>query len=172
MVQTLLIDRSDIANYKQISKTTFDDVLNQHIKEAQFEDLRPLLGDKLYNDIIANTSSYDDLLNGGVYTDSQNITRTNQGVKAVLVYYTDARYKMFGSIIDTPFSLVEKLNGSESKPVDYQVKKSLYTMNRQMAYNLWLTVDTYLRSINNALYIGNCGVLNNKNRSFKIRKIQ
>jgi len=171
MTTTLLITREDIANYKQISKSTFDDVLNQHIKEAQFEDLRPLLGDRLYNDIIENTSNYDDLLNGGVYTDDNNITRTNQGLKAVLVYYTDARYKMFGSITDTPFSLVEKLNGNESKPVDYNVKKSLYTMNRQMAYNLWLTVDTYLRATKNALYIGYCSN-SNQRKSFKIRKIQ
>ena len=171
MTPTLLINRDDIANYKQISKTTFDDVLNQHIKEAQFEDIRPLLGDRLYNDIIENTEDYEDLLDGGVYTDNQGITRTNQGLKAVLVYYTDARYKMFGSVIDTPFSLVEKLNGNESKPVDYNIKKSLYTMNRQMAYNLWLTVDAYLRNTNNTLYIGNCSNINQK-RNFKIRKIQ
>lgn len=168
MQTVLLINRAKISQYKQISKSTFDEVLNQHISEAQRHDLKPLLGERLYNDLITNPSAYTDLLEGGTYV-YNGITYINEGVEMLLSYYVYSRYAMFGSVTDTPFSMVEKLNGGESKPVDSTFKKSLYQMNRDMAYNIWLTVESYLRRTENPLFIGNCII---KKTNFKFSKIR
>ena len=168
-MEILLINRAKIAQYKQIAKSVYDDVLNQNILEAQFQDLRHLLGERLYYDLLANatSSTYTDLLNGGVYT-INGIARTNEGLKKCLVYYAFARYSMFGGVTDTPFNMVEKLNGQESRPVSTEFKKTIYQNNRDIAYNVWLSVEIYLRLTNNQLFTNNC---NQKRQSFKISKI-
>lgn len=167
MLQTKLVNRETIALFKQIAKTVADDKLNDVIIQTQIDDIRPLLGDKLFNDLMNNTEDYDALMDGGVYTYS-GVTYQNYGLKAVISYYVYARYMMFGAVTDTPFGLVEKLNGQNSQPVDYSIKKSLYQTNRQTAFNVWLTVHDYLIRTNNSLYGTNC---HTKKNNFKISKI-
>jgi hypothetical protein len=148
------IDRVEIANYKQIAKTGFDDKINDLIIEAQWMDLRPLLGEALFNDINTNIATYTDLMDGGAY-DYKGVTYINQGLKAVAVYYFYARYAYFGSVTDTPFSLVEKLN-DKSKPVELSFKKSMYKNNQEMAFNIWRTVESYLIRTENEFFGNNC----------------
>ena len=167
MLQTKLVNRADIALFKQISKTVADAKLEDIIIQTQIDDIRPLLGDKLFNDLMNNTDDYDTLMDGGVYT-YNGITYQNYGLKAVIAYYVYARYMMFGSVTDTPFGLVEKLNAQDSKLVDYPIKKSLYTSNRQSAFNIWLTVHDYLIRTNNVLYANVCITKRNK---FNINRI-
>lgn len=155
---TLLINRAEIAKFKQISKTANNDVLNMHIREAQENDLKPLMGERLYLTVLTNLTdpNYLLLLNGGTYSHN-GIDYHVEGIRKVLVYYSFARYVMFGDAIDTPFSMVQKLNGNESKPVDASFKKSNWQINKDMAYNSWLSVDAYLRRTNNTLYLSHCG---------------
>lgn len=167
MISQVLITRNEIAEYCQISKTVNDDRLNETIRTAQINELRPLLGERLFDDILANTSNYNALLNGGTYT-YNGVTYTNYGLKAVLAHYTYAYYSMFGDVTDTPFGMVNKLAGDVSKPIDYSFKKSMFTVNKDKAFNIWLTVDNFLRRTNNPLYLSGCrGV----NRNFNISKI-
>jgi hypothetical protein len=137
-----LITRSDIARYKQIAKTPHDDKLNEQIIDAQLLDVQPLLGESLFNKIMAAPSAYADILDGGIY-EHDGISYTNYGLKMVLAYFTHARYVMFSSAIDTPFSVVEKLNDN-SRPVDAAAKKTLYTLNREAAQQVWDNVKNYL----------------------------
>jgi hypothetical protein len=155
MLSNKLITRLDISDYKQISQTVYDDVLNAIIIEAQIQDIAPLLGERLFNDLLNNVGNYNDLLNGGTYTYS-NILYTNYGLKAVLSYYTYARYQMFGGVIDTPFSQIEKLEGNESRPTSENTKKALYQMNRDSAFNVWKSVENYLIRTDNILYRNIC----------------
>lgn len=145
---TPLITRADIARYKQISKTPNDDKLNEQILDAQMLDIQPLLGENLYNRIMATPLDYAELLDGGVYT-SNDVSYTNYGLKMVLCYYAYARYIMFGSSIDTPFSVVEKLNDN-SRPVESSAKKTIYILNREAAAQVWQNVNNYLIRTNNA----------------------
>lgn len=142
-----LITRTEIAKYKQISKTPNDDKLNEMILDAQMLDIQPLLGEKLYNKIIATPADYTSLLDGGSY-DYNGTSYTNYGLKMVLSYYTYARYIMFGSAIDTPHSFVEKLDPN-SRPVEFAPKKTIYQLNRDAAYQLWDNVSRYLIRTNN-----------------------
>jgi len=143
----LLITRSDIAKYKQISKTSHDEKLNEQILDAQILDLQPLLGERLYNKIVNAPADYLELLNGGTY-EYDGLSYTNYGLKMVLSYYAYARYIMFGSAIDTPFSIVEKLNDN-SRPVEATQKKSIYILNKESAAQLWDNIKNYLVRTNN-----------------------
>jgi len=142
----LLITRNDIAKYRQLSKTPNNDKLNEMILDAQLLDLQPLIGESLYNKLIAAPEEHEELLNGGVY-EQDGISYTNYGLKMVLAYFTYARYMMFSSVTDTPFSVVEKLN-SDSRPVDASKKKTIYSLNRDAAMQLWENVRNYLLRTN------------------------
>lgn len=137
-----LITRSDIAQYRQLSKTPNNDKLNEMILDAQLLDLGPLLGESLYNKIIVSPIDYEELLTGGIY-EYDGISYTNYGLKMVLAYFAYARYMMFSLVTDTPFSVVEKLN-SDSRPVEASTKKTIYSLNRDAAMQLWENVRNYL----------------------------
>jgi hypothetical protein len=137
-----LITRNDIAKYRQVSKTPNDDKLNEMILDAQILDLQPLLGESLYNKILANPTDHEELLTGGVY-EIDGISYTNYGLKMVLAYFTYARHVMFSSVTDTPYSVVEKL-ADNSRPVEALAKKTIYGLNRDAAFQIWENVKKYL----------------------------
>lgn len=172
LLQVKLVNRIDIANYLQISKSVNEDKLNEIIVKVQISELLPLLGVKLFNYLLLNPTSTENasLLNGGSYTIGSE-TFINYGLKSVLVHYVDAYYKMFGDATDTPFGLVQKLNGSESKPIEQTTKKTLYIENRKVAFNIWLNVQEYLLKTENSLYLQNNNICKNNNTNFKISKI-
>ena len=145
-----LITRSDIARYKQISKTPHDDKLNEQILDAQLLDLQPLIGERLFNKIVASPDNYSNLLDGCIY-EHDGISYTNYGLTMVLTYFAYARYMMFSSVIDTPFSIVEKLN-ENSRPVEALAKKTMYTLNREAAQQVWDNVRNYLIRTKNTDY--------------------
>ena len=146
----LLITRSDIAKYKQISKTPHDDKLNEQIMDAQMLDLQPLLGERLYNSIMAAPADFAEILDGGNYN-YDNVTYTNYGLKMVLVYYAYSRYSMFGTFIDTPTGFREKQNDNSS-PVETSSKKTIYILNREAAAQVWNNVQNYLIRTNQVDY--------------------
>lgn len=137
-----LITRNDIAKYRQVSKTPNDDKLNEMILDAQILDLQPLLGENLYNQILANPADHEELLAGGVY-EVDGIGYTNYGLKMVLAYFAYARHIMFSSVTDTPFSVVEKL-ADNSRPVETSSRKTIYGLNRDAAFQIWKNVKKYL----------------------------
>ena len=147
-----LITRSDIARYKQISKTLHDDKLNEQILDAQLLDIAPLIGESLFNKIVSSPQDHIDLLDGGIY-EHDGISYTNYGLKMVLAYFAYARYIMFSSAIDTPFSVVEKLSDN-SRPVEASAKKTIYTLNRQAAQQVWDNVKNYLIRTRHPDYTG------------------
>lgn len=137
-----LIQRNDIAKYRQLSRTPNNDKLNEMILDAQLLDLQPLLGEKLYNKILSAPEDHEELLTGGIY-EHKGISYTNYGLSMVLSYFAYARYVMFSSVTDTPFSVVEKLN-TDSRPVEASTKKTIYSLNRDAAIQLWENVRNYL----------------------------
>lgn len=150
MVTTELITRTEIQQYKQISDSLDNTKLTQLILEAQEQDLRPLLGESLYTDILINPDDYSDLLNGGSYT-YQETTYINVGLKIVLACYVYARNVLFGDVTDTPFGSVFKEEQSSSR-VDLKMKQTLYDQNREIAFNYFRNVEYYLYRTENALY--------------------
>lgn len=168
MINTPLITRAEIQQYKQLSNSIHNNKLNEMILQAQMVDLFPLLGEQLYYDIINNTDQWTELLDGNIY-EYNGITYTNVGLKAVLAHYTYARYALYGDVIDTAFGLKEKLNNDVSKQVDMSMKKTLYEHNCNYAFNLWLNVENYLMRNNITKYF-KCGVKSD-NKNFRISRI-
>lgn len=108
---TLLINRSDIVPYAQIAiNAREEETLQPHILSAQNIDIRPILGDALWTDLITNSvdAKYQTLLNGGTYTNENGDVITFQGLKASISCYTYARYIMYKNAVDTPFGVVSK----------------------------------------------------------------
>ena len=168
MIQTKLINITDMQLYHDISDTTYTKVLDSMIVAAQLQDVASLLGERLFNDVLTNPASYTELLDGGIYTHN-NIDYTNYGLKSVISHYAYARYLMFGSSKDTPFGFVDKLSGQDSKPTSDKHKKDLYGLNRDSAFKLWISVKNFLVRTKEPLFINACRT--KTNNQFKISKI-
>lgn len=137
-----LITRNDISMYRQIAKSCNDAKLNEIIFDTQILDLQPLIGEKLFTKIIDDPLSYNDLLNGCFYSNKDG-NYNNYGLKMVLAYFAYGRHIMFSGIVDTAYSVVEKLNDN-SRPVDASSKKTVYNLNREAAFQIWENVKNYL----------------------------
>jgi hypothetical protein len=168
MITTPLITRAEIQQYKQLSSSVNTAKLNELILQSQMVDLLPLLGERLYYDLLQNPEDRTALLDGSTY-DYNGITYTNVGLKAVLSHYVYARYSMFGDVIDTAFGLKAKLNTDVSERIDTGMKKTLYEHNCNYAYNLWLNVELFLTRTKEPLYTI-CGS-QQKNKNFKMSRI-
>ena len=140
----LIINRNDIAERRQISKSVTEEKLSEYIYEAQINDLQGLLGPNFYADLLQNldTVANQALLNEGTYTYNGD-TYTNYGLKAVLAEFAFSRYVLTGGQTDTPFSLVEKIDPN-STPVDYAGRKARSKGAQQTALNLWDNVRVFL----------------------------
>jgi hypothetical protein len=147
-----LITRNDIAKYRQISKTSKDDKLNEMILDAQLLDIQPLLGENLFNSILTSPEDFTELLDGGIY-ENDGISYTNYGLKMVICYFAYARYMLFSSAIDTPFSVVQKISSNDSKPAENSVKKTIYSLNREAAFQIWSNVKNYLKRTKNPEFV-------------------
>lgn len=74
------------------------------ILESEFKDVRPLLGTKLYQDLVQNSADaiYQTLLNGGTYN-FNNFDYDNPGLNRVLAEFAFSRIIFIGSETYTPF---------------------------------------------------------------------
>lgn len=111
-----MITLSDIRERLGIAlNTNIERDLNPKILEAQDFDLRPFLGEELYLDLLEDFSNspslvkYADLFNGSTYTYNGR-TYQHDGVKAILVYHSYARYRGSSPIKDTPYGAMMKKN--------------------------------------------------------------
>jgi hypothetical protein len=170
MLQTKLITRSKVQQYKQVSNSVYDDVFDSILIQTQIEDIAPLLGEDLFNDLINNPANYTALLTGGAYT-YNGITYQNYGLEAVIAYYWYARYTMFGNVTDTPFGLMQKISGEGTQEVSQKAKDALYQYNQNSAFTIWKSVENYLIRTNNVLFnsVSLCQIKQKNN--FNISKI-
>lgn len=139
-----LITKIEIAKHREISRGLKDDKINPFIDDAEFQDLRPLLGDKFYSDLVANSgeTNYTNLLEEFEYT-YDDIKYKNPGLKKVLSIYAYSRYILFGSFTDTSFGFIQKSN-QDSTPVGDSQKRNIYTQERNTAFNYWLEVEKFI----------------------------
>jgi hypothetical protein len=163
------VNRQQIAEIVQLSNTLKIDTFNNILLQTQLEDIAPLLGEKLFNDIMKFPENYNEILNGSVY-DYKGITYSNYGLTPVIAYYFDARYKMFGNLIDTPFSNVVKLN-ENSMPISDKMKDAVYQSKRQTAFTIWKSLENFLIRTNNVLFNELC-LYEKKKKYYNFTKIE
>lgn len=140
---TLLIQLSDISAIESISANTdFNKKIRPHIIKAQDLDVRPLLGEQLWLDVLGNIGNYVNLLNEHTYT-YKDKKYQHPGLKAVIVEYTLSRYKPAINIHDTPFGLVEKENPYSTRVSDKTIAREVSRFT-SAAETYWLRVKRYL----------------------------
>ena len=145
-MQVLLINKNDFKEFKQLSRGVDIERIEHYITEAQDMDIRKLICDKFYFDIIKNWQSpaYQKLIHGETYTDEEEIERKYKGLKPVLVYYAYSRYCMRGSVVDTSFGMVQKTS-ENSQPISGSEKRDMRDRSIQTALQYWLDVQKYLK---------------------------
>ena len=163
----LIIDAADLANYKDISLHTPSARINEYIRDAQEQDLRLLLGNSFYFDVLANLNNpvYSDLLNGGDFT-KDSCTWTQQGLKLVLVEFAWGRYTYFGVNNDTPFGNTVKLsdfsNTTESKD-----RRDMWEESKQRANSYFDVIRHYLCDAGFDVWDNGCDCTNVKGRHLR-----
>jgi hypothetical protein len=142
----LLINKNDFKEFKQISKGRDIELIEQYVTEAQDIDIRSLICDKFYFDILKNWQlpAYQKLIHGETYTDEDGVEIEYKGLKPVLVYYAYSRYCMRGSVVDTPFGMVQKTN-ENSQPISGAEKRDMRDTSIHTALRYWLDVKKYLK---------------------------
>jgi hypothetical protein len=138
----LLISKTDIGQYRQISKSVADAKINPFIADAQLLDILPLLNEKFYYAIMASPEDFNDLLNPTTYMYDGH-TIESPGLKIVICHFAYARYVMHGGHTDTAFGVVEK-NYQDGQQVSRIDKKELYKQGQNIAMQYWGQVETYL----------------------------
>ena len=164
----MLVNRTQIATYNQISKSLDENVLNQYIETAEIVMLKPLLGELLYNDLAANKtdSKYVDLLEGTVYT-YEEYNYKHEGLIPVLSHFVYSQYILFSSDVATPFGMVNKTNPN-SQNVDFKHKQTISKAKEQIGYTYFEAVRDFLNR-NKDIYPLWCK--GEKKRKFNFNKI-
>jgi hypothetical protein len=152
---SLLISKQNLVDDKLIPSTADEGKVDLAIKDAQEFDLRPVLGDALYYDLVKNTTSANNqkLLQGEEYVNSAGETILFPGLKASLKYYAMARYIVTLKRHMTSHGIVEKTtpysinSGNKDISLDADSKRSgaaaywedavKYLNTKKANYPLW-----------------------------------
>lgn len=166
----MLIDKAEIYKYRQISKSVRDDKINPHIEDAEFLDLRPLLGELLYHDIVKTPTDpkYTKLLDPHTYTYEDNEYQ-HLGLKRVLSLYSYARYILMGTFTDTGFGFVQKKT-QDSDSVAETSRRSIYKKDQDAAFKYFSEISLFLDRNSDDYHLWNSGCETNRG-GFKINKI-
>lgn len=165
-----LIDKTEIAKHREVSRSVRDDKINPHIEDAQLLDLKPLLGDSLYDHVINNLTDTNvlNVLNPHTYTYNGNQYQ-HQGFKKVLSLFSYTRYIIHGSFTDTGFGMVQKSN-QDSSPVPEAQKRNIYTKDRQAAIAYFNEISLFMNRFPSLYATWKSGSTSRKS-SFRISKI-
>ena len=152
----LLINSQDIREFKDISLHTTDARINEFIRDAQEQDLRPLLGNSFYFDILNNIDNeiYSELIEGSSF-DKGNCTWTHQGLKMVLVEFFWGRYSYFGVHNDTPFGNTIKLS-EFSKESESKDRRDIWEQCKQRANSYFDITRYYLNDSDFEMWNNGC----------------
>ena len=158
---TKLIEASDFAPYKVIADNiTESKTIDPYILEAQQFDLKPLLGQELFIDLLEDfedtpsLSKYEDLFNGKSY-EKYGKKYKHQGLVPVLCYFAYARYLTNANQSSTEYGVVQKRT-DESQPVPEATLARMITQAREGAMAYWHDVKTYLDHNANDIPLWNC----------------
>lgn len=143
----LLVNRQECSKYLSVSLFRKDEDFNRFIREAQMFDLKRLVCEDLFQDIMSETpaNDYTLLLEGGSYT-FEGRRYEFAGLKAVLAYFAYARYIFIGHQVDTPMGIKVKEN-QDATGVSQTERRDVRTMYKQQADLLWQDCERYLERV-------------------------
>ena len=151
-----LITYSDFAAIRDVSSNINSTKrIDPYILESQEMDIRPLLGDIFFQEVINNQSTYTTLLSGGTYT-YEGYTYSFQGLKKVHVYYAYARLLLNDDIKSTPSGFKNKIT-QESEPISETTRNRMANQNREAADTYWKQCYDFLCRQDSSIYDNWCG---------------
>lgn len=142
------------------------------IEESEFKDVRPLLGDKLYQDLIQNLvlQIYIDLLAGGTYV-FENFTYTNPGLNRVLAEFAFARIIFISPETHTPYGLGTK-QYDDTVSTTRDRSRELMKEQQKVAMEYWIEVQNFLnRNVDDYEFWEDCDNIRRNNVSFKMTHV-
>ncbi len=109
MKQPLLITKSKAAEYVQVAIGCSDKEFERFIREAQEFDLKDLLCEDFYYDLLKKSTEdpYLNILPGKEY-EHDGKTYYHEGLEAVLAYFSYARFILKGNVVSTSHGFVVK----------------------------------------------------------------
>lgn len=156
MNQVLLIDIDDIRNFKGISKNTdIPKKLEPHIQDAQLFDLKGVLGNEMYWDLVADLGAspalqkYANLWNEATWTFSGH-TYKHLGLKSVLCFWAYARYMAENNETDSALGLINPISkpalgiGTITSQADENAVGRRVNSARSGAFSLMNDIEYYL----------------------------
>jgi len=156
----LIINKNDFAGIRNISVNASDDIVNEHIRNAQISKFVDYIGQELLTRIVNNLTAPEivNILDEKDYT-YKGKNYTSSGLKTVLVNLSYARYVLNGSDNDTPYGFVKK-DSQYSQPTEYKILVGKSEEAENIAFADFRTVHDYLIRHSDIYpeYIGNCNV--------------
>ncbi|WP_207426000.1 hypothetical protein [Pedobacter sp. SYSU D00535] len=145
MTPILLITKADFIPYVDLPANV-DAVkkINMHIEHAQQFDLKPLLGDVLYYDLLKNSTEekYVTLLDGQEY-EVNGVPVLFKGLKPAIVHFATARVLPNISSQITPSGMFQKRN-EFSDPVDFRDISRQVKYFESLAHGYWAEARAFL----------------------------
>ena len=140
----LLISKAEVASKLQVAIGYDSKEYETFINEAQEFDLKPLVSENFYFDLLAKKTQakYLKLIAGGSYQ-FENRTYNFQGLSGVLAYFSYARFLMSSSAVSTSHGMVVKTTPN-STPLSLDERKNFYYKKREEANALMTDVVKFI----------------------------
>lgn len=170
-----ILTSTEIKNYKDIGNKIDESKINPIIEQAQLTELKSVLGDRFYFDLLNNlaTAKYQPLLDGCSFT-YFGITYQHDGIKALLSDYFMSKYVLQVNTNFTPFGATNKVP-QDGELADRNSLKDISTQQLQLAGARWEIIKMYLNASTLVFpeWQNNIGSESNivGERTFRFRKI-
>ena len=140
----LIINKGTVQAHLQVAEGVDKKNFKRFVYEAQFIDLRELMCESFYNDLVSNytNSIYQNLLVGGSYT-FEDKTYYYEGLEICLSYFAYARFISESNIQSTSFGMVRK-NSQESERASQRELEAIAQKNTERALLLFQSTKLFL----------------------------
>lgn len=139
-----LITKAQAMAFLQIAVGVSDSEYNNFIEQAQEFDLKELVCEEFYNDLLKNKSEpkYALLISGGDY-EYEGKTYSFKGLVGVLAYFSYARFQLDSPAVSTSHGMVFKTTPN-SQPVPLEERRNTYYQKRAQANTLFKDVTNFI----------------------------
>lgn len=171
-----LLTPTQIQSFKDLGIKIDEKKIIPIIEQAQIVELKEVLGDRFYFDVIANKNNpdYAPLLSGCSFT-YFGVNYYQDGLNALLADYFMSKYILQVNTNLTPFGATQKLS-NDSELADRNSLKDVSTQQLQLAGARWEIIRLYLNANPNLFPNWKNNIYSSDsakagNRTFKFRKI-
>lgn len=163
----LLINKQTLSKYFQIGQGVSEKDIEKYIQEAQELDLKPLLCEDFYFDLISKSTEekFKKVIEGGKF-DHNGQLRYFNGIEKVIAYFTYARMILKSNIVSTTHGFVTKKTDF-SHEADFTQRKNYYYSNRKDANTFLESIKSYIEFNIQDYPSWNCHSSCNKVKSYK-----